>query len=181
MDLESMDNIQRLEDELSVLQQELVQARSNVQSWTDANASLSRNAAEARAKNQSSGRGLVGAFLGSKFRGAMRRDAAASNAAIAREVASKRQQIAAGKLQAQQHVRDIQERISGVKSRIRGSKAAHRASVNAAASNKAVQSGRRREGKASVDLLLKLKEAHQLGLLTDAEFEEKRIKLVNSI
>lgn len=43
MKFASNDDVQRIDDELLQLQQELVQTKNNVQSWTDANASLSRS------------------------------------------------------------------------------------------------------------------------------------------
>lgn len=165
--------IQHLESELSALQQELLQARSEVQSWVDANASLSRSAAEMRAKNQGSGRGLLGAFLGAKFRSAMRVGASASNAAIAQEVARNRSEISTGKTRAQSRVKHIQSLITQTKSQIREFKATQR--------GQSVVAKARNNTKASVDLLHKLKEAHSLGLLTDAEYEEKRMKLVRDI
>lgn len=173
MSIVASQEIQRFESELSSLQQELLQARIEVQSWTDANASLSRSAAEARAKNQGSGRGVLGAFLGAKFRSAMRAGASASNAAIATDVARKRQKIAEGKANAQDRVKRIQALITETKAQIREAKASQR--------EHGVVAKVRSNAKASVDLLHKLKEAHKLGLLTDAEYEEKRAKLVRDI
>ncbi len=167
-------DIQLLETEISRLQQELLQARENVQSWVDTNASLSRNAAEARAKNQGSGRGILSSFLGPKFRSAMRAGAAASNAAIAKDVARKRSEIAAGKAKAQEHVKYIQSCITQAKTQIRELKASQKAKSSAITKV-------RRDSKTSVDLLYKLKEAHSLGLLTDIEYEEKRAKLARDI
>ncbi|MBB6558864.1 F0F1-type ATP synthase membrane subunit b/b' [Acidovorax soli] len=163
----------RLENALSDLQNQLLQARNDVQSWVDANASLSRSAAQERAKNQGAGRGLVSSFLGAKFRSAMRAGAAASNASIAKDVAAKRQKIAAGKASAQDRVAQIQALITEAKSQIRQAKAEQRAQGSVAKA--------RGHAKSSVDLLHKLKEAHTLGLLTDAEFEEKRAKLVRNM
>lgn len=162
--------IQRLEAQLARLQQELVVARNNVQSWVDAGSSLSRSAAEARAKNQGVGRGFAGALLGSKFRAAMRAGVASSNASIAKDVAKKRSEIAAGKATAQEQVKRIQADIAHTKQLIREEKAVVRAKETVASSRSK-----------SVDLLHKLKEAHDLGLLTDAEYEEKRARLVSEI
>jgi hypothetical protein len=81
-----------LEQRVAGLTARLSDAKAVVQQWADANTSLSRSAAEARAENQSSGRGFIAGLLGSKYRGAMRSAAASSNASIAKNVADKRTQ-----------------------------------------------------------------------------------------
>jgi cell division septum initiation protein DivIVA len=90
---EQPQNITQAEQRIRALTVKLAEAKSAIQQWSDANQSLSRSAAEARASNQGSGRGLLGGLLGSKFRGAMRSAAASSNAAIAKDVAAKRARI----------------------------------------------------------------------------------------
>jgi len=112
----------------------------------------------------------MGALLGSKVRKALRAGAAASNAAIAKDVAKKRSDIAEGKASAQAYVKQIQSDIAGVKAEIREAKATGRGAKSAKAS-----------ASSAVDLLHKLKEAHTLGLLTDEEFEEKRRKIVSEM
>ncbi len=158
--------IAALEARIAELQATIERAKGVVQQWVDANASLSRSAAQLRAENQNKGRGIVSAFLGSKFRASMRSAAAASNAAIAKDVAAKREINAKGKREAQEFVRQLQQELSEAKQSL-----------------KALTSGRKTTSSAkkavdSLAVLEKLKQAHDAGLLTDAEFEEKRKKLV---
>jgi hypothetical protein len=168
------DRVVALEERVSQLTRKLAEAKQAVQVWSDANASQSQSAAEARAKNQGAGRGILGSLLGSKFRGAMRTTAAASNAAIAKDVADKRGRIAEGKRQAQELVRDIQQELASAREDLKAMTAGAKAksSVKAAVAKSAG---------ASLDLLKKLKEARDAGLLTEEEFEEKRKKLVSDL
>jgi cell division septum initiation protein DivIVA len=163
-----------LEARVAQLTSKLAEAKQAVKSWTDANASLSQSAAEARAKNQGAGRGFLGGLLGSKFRGAMRASAAASNAAIAKEVADKRGRISEGKRQAQELVRAVQEELAFAKAELK----AHTAGTKTRATAKTAVV---KSAGASLDLLKKLKDARDAGLLTEEEFEEKRKKLVSEL
>ena len=163
-----------LEARISQLTSKLAEAKQAVQSWAEANTSLSQSAAEARAKNQGSGRGILGSLLGSKFRGAMRTSAAASNAAIAKEVADKRGRISEGKRQAQELVRAVQEELASAKAELKALTAGTRAKAS-------VKAAVAKSAGASLDLLKKLKEARDAGLLTEEEFEEKRKKLVSEL
>lgn len=162
------------ERKVTELTRQLEKAKEVVQQWTDANANLSHSAATARAENQSSGRGLLGAFLGSKYRSAMRRAAASSNAAIAKEVAEKRAKIADGKREAQSLVKQLQSELADAKQELKvltlGRKSAVKAKTETA-----------KTAKESLSLLQKLKEAYDAGILTEEEYEEKRRKLVSSI
>jgi hypothetical protein len=97
----------------------------------------------------------------------VRRAAATSNAAIAKDVAGKRTQIAEGKKQAQDLVRHIQTELASAKVQLK-------ALSSSAKSRKA-------SAAMSLDLLQQLKEAKDAGLLTDEEFEAKRQKLVADI
>ena len=97
--------ISEVEAQLSQLTSQLEGAKQNVQSWVDANSSLSLSAAQARAQTQSMGRGLGGALLGAKYRAARRKEAASYNAGIARNVVDKRAEIKQGKQNAQELVR----------------------------------------------------------------------------
>lgn len=168
------DQVAALEERLSQLTNKLAEAKQAVQSWADANSSLSQSAAEARAKNQGAGRGILGSLLGSKFRGAMRTSAAASNAAIAKDVADKRGRIAEGKRRAQELVRAIQEELTSAKVELKALTVGTKTKASAKASV-AKSAG------ASLDLLKKLKEARDAGLLTEEEFEVKRKKLVSEL
>lgn len=166
--------IDSLERRLESLAPKLSDAKEAVRSWVEAGSNLSISAAEARAKNQGAGRGIAGALLGAKFRSAMRLGAAASNAAIAKEVARKRAAIADGKANAQRAVKEVQGLISDAKVRLRELKALQR-------TTRSVTKERRTTTAKSVNLLHKLKEAKDLGLLTDAEYEQKRRKIVDGI
>lgn len=112
--------------------------------------------------------------MGSKFRSVIRAGAAASNAAISKEVAEKRAQIAERKKTAQDQVRIIQSELAEAKIQLKvltsGEK--KRASVKQSVSKKAAE---------SLDLLQKLKKAKDSGLLTHEEFEEKRKKLIDEL
>ncbi|WP_047541490.1 SHOCT domain-containing protein [Methylotenera versatilis] len=159
-----------LEKDIGQLEQRITLAKSSIQECVDANSALSLSAAEARAKNQGSGRGLLGAFLGSKYRGVMRSAAAASNASISKEVAQKRSKIAELKLERQSHLKHLQEQLKQLKSELKQKVSKSKSNENLESKNKA---------SSSLDLLMKLKKAHESGLLTDSEFEEKRKKLVS--
>jgi hypothetical protein len=168
------EKITQLQQRITQLTQQLEQARLVVKHWTDTSAQLSLNAADARAKNQGLGRGLGGALLGSKYRSVMRSAAANSNASISKEVAQKRAKIAAEKSRAQEVVRRIQEELKASKEQYRiitSNERAHLKEKSAAV----------KRSTESIDLLQKLKEAHDLGLLTDEEFELKRKKLVDNV
>lgn len=171
-DLQS--KIVEVEHQIATLSEQLVQAQNSVQQWVEANSNLSLSAAQARAKNQGAGRGFLGGLLGSKYRGAVRSAAAASNAAIAKEVADKRAQIAEGKRQAQDLVRNLKEELRLAKQELKALKSNSQ-------SRSRTKSAATKSANTSLELLQKLKEAHQAGLLTDAEFEEKRRKLVSGI
>ncbi len=166
----TLEEIAVVEKEIEALVYKLEQAKQTTIQWADASVSLSRSAAEARAKNQGMGRGIGGILLGSKFRSAMRSAAAISNAAIAKDVAEKRSRITEGKRESQEIVRSIKTGLAVKKQLLK--------------SLKAIVKPNSSPVKASVDsvaLLKKLKEAHDLGLLTDDEYEQKRKKLVLSI
>ena len=163
-----------LENEIASLKINLEKARLVVRQWSDNSASLSQSAAEARAKNQGYGRGFGGALLGSKFRASMRSAAANSNAAIAKQVANKRTQIAKGKGEAQALVRQIQSELTIKKEQYRS------LTVLTKSQNKTKETNAKTTTN-SVGLLKKLKEVYDLGLLTEQEYEEKRKKIVSSI
>lgn len=171
MDNDLTSQIAWLEADVARLTGELTRAKEIVQTWTDASTNLSRTAAEERAKNQGAGRGFFGGLLGSKYRSIVRAGAAASNAAIAKDVAQKRSQISHGKREAQELVRQIQQQLSSAKQELKQLSAGSKDKTRAKASATKAASE-------SLDLLHKLKEAHQAGLLTDNEFEEKRQKLL---
>ena len=155
--------------EVTELTARLTEAKRIVEQWSEATASLARSAATERANNQSMGRGFFGALFGSKVRSTLRSAAAASNASIAKQVAAKRLQNAEGKREAQDLVRRMQAALADAKARLRT------LSVGAKAR------GGKHAASDPLSLLQRLKEAHVNGLLTDAEFEEKRRALVSKI
>lgn len=163
--------IEQLEHRIEELTVLLAKAKATVAGWVEANKSLSLSAAQARAENQGAGRGIFSGFMGSKFRSAMRAGAAASNASIAKKVAEERANISENKKQAHEIVRQIQAELTEAKQRLKAltRDAKMRESARSAASKAAND---------SLSLLQKLKKARDAGLLTDAEFEEKRKKIV---
>lgn len=174
---ESEHLIHSVQEQIDRLIADIERAKADVQSWVDTSARLSQSATEARAKNQGMGRGLGGALLGAKYRSAMRRAASSSNAAIAKDVAEKKAQIADGKRRAQENVKALQARLADAKARLKELSAERKSrEKESAKAAKATQTSAK-----SLGLLEKLKEAHELGLLTDQEYEEKRRKLVAQI
>jgi len=171
MPLGSSDEIQALEQRIASLTMRLAEAKNSVAQWNDANKALSLSAAQERAKNQEAGRGLLSGFLGPKFRSAMRAGAAASNAAIAKEVAEKRAHIADRKRESQDLARQVQEELADAKRQLKSLTAG----AKAKASTKITKTKAAHD---SLTLLQKLKEARDAGLLTQEEFEAKRTKLV---
>lgn len=164
------DAVAALEQRIQSLTAKLQEAKESVQSWADASAALSQSAAEARAKNQGAGRGFIGGLLGSKYRSVVRAGAAASNAAIAKDVAEKRGRIADGKRAAQDSVRAIQQALSEAKAELKDLTTAKKVKTSAVKS-----------AGASLDLLQKLKQARDDGLLTAEEYEQKRKRLVSDL
>jgi hypothetical protein len=163
-----------LEEKMASLKEKLEQARLAVKHWSDLSARLSQNAAEARAKTQGMGRGIGGIILGSKYRASQRRDAARINASIAKQVAEKRGQIGEEKVKAQALVRQLQAELTTTKEQ-------YRSLTALAKSQNKTKTITAKATIDSVELLKGLKEAYDLGLLTEVEYEEKRKKIVSSI
>lgn len=163
-----------LKQRIVLLERQLDEAKSSVKQWIDTNAQLSRRAAEARAKNQGSGRGFLGALLGRKFRAATRTAAAASNAAIAKDVAEKRTKIANGKQEAQAIVKQLQDELKLAKQQLKEL-------VTDLRTNGRAQSTSSKKSAQALDLLKKLKEAFDAGILTSEEYEQKRKQLLEDI
>jgi hypothetical protein len=163
-----------LEQEISNLTNKLQQAKLVVKEWTDTSVRLSLSAAKDRARNQGMGRGIGGAIFGSKFRSSARSDAARSNAAIAKRVANERAKIAAGKMRAQENVRNIQAELTSAKERYKllSTQIKSKSKISTTPARKKLE---------LVTLLQKLKEAYDLGLLTEQEYNEKRQKIVSEL
>lgn len=166
--------IKVVEQKIETLAAQLSETKAIIAQWNETGRSLSLSAAEARAKNQGVGRGLISSLLGAKFRGAMRSGAAASNASISQDVAKKRAQIAEGKRMAQEVARQIQAELSQAKAELKV--LSSKAKVMNANKSKTAKSAIE-----SLTLLQKLQEAKNAGLLTETEFEEKRKKLVSGL
>ncbi len=168
------ERLEQLQIRINELTSQLEEARQTVKNYSHLLAELGQNAAEERAKNQGAGRGLDGMIFGPKYRASQRRAAAASNARISKELAKKRGVILEKKMAAQAFVQSIQTELKTTKEEYNALKSAIKAE-NATITHKSKTS------MDSVALLKKLKEAHDLGLLTDDEFEEKRKKVVSDI
>lgn len=164
------DEEEALKQSIATLEAQLVEARAVIQQWGDAAASLSLSATDLRVRNQAAGRGFFGRLLGAKYRGAVRRSAAASNASIAQDVATKRSTISDGKRNARAVEASIKATLATAKVELK---------TLAAAGRKTTRSSKRSHD--DVSLLKRLKEAHDLGLLTKDEYEEKRRTLVARI
>ncbi len=168
------ESLEQLQIRIKELSSQLEEAKQAVRNYSQLLTELNQSAAEERAKNQGAGRGLDGMIFGSKYRASQRRAAAASNARISKELAKKRGVILEKKTAAQAFVQSIQTELKTTKEEYNALESAIKAK-NATITHKSKTS------MDSVALLKKLKEAHDLGLLTDEEFEEKRKKLVSEI
>ncbi|MGI6740144.1 MAG: hypothetical protein ACOX7C_01460 [Brevefilum sp.] len=171
---ENQERLRELELKISLLNENLEKAKAIVQQWRDKSARLSQNAAEERAKNQYMGRGLGGILFGSKYQASRRKEAALANALLARKVAEERAKILEGRQKAQQMVQEIQSELRETKEEHKNLKAILR-------EQKSAKSSKETRAKNSIELLHKLKEIYELGLLTPEEYEEKRKKLVSDI
>jgi outer membrane murein-binding lipoprotein Lpp len=166
-------SISILKSKLEQLNLSLEEIQREIQLWLDVNEELSQSALEARANTQSLGRGLGGMILGSKYRASARRHAATINAGIAREVAEKRRAIKEGKKESQEQAKELKAQISAIKAEIKELEKQKRDMASGDQSKK--KTGQ------NLNLLQKLKEAYDLGLLTVDEYEEKRKKIANEI
>ncbi len=168
------EQLKALQEKIASLTTKLEQARLEVKKYTDLSSRLAQNAAEARAETQGLGRGIGGLILGSKYRASQRSQAARINASIAKQVAEKRGQIGEEKRKAQALVHQIQAELTATKEQYKSLTVLAKSQYKAQAiTTKATAD--------SVELLKKLKEAHDLGLITEQEYEEKRQKIVSSI
>lgn len=168
------EQLKALQDKIAFLTTKLEQAKLEVKKYTDLSAHLSQNAAKARAETQGMGRGLGGLILGSKYRASQRSQAARINASIAKQMAEKRGQIGEEKRKAQARVRQIQSELRATKEEYKSLTALAKSQNKA----KAITADATAD---SLGLLEKLKEAYDLGLLTEQEYEEKRRKIASSL
>jgi len=195
--------VELLQERVATLNKSLAEAKDAVQRWVERREELFSEAALDRAENQGRGRGpepTVGFFdvlLGraeSKIRAAKahrageRKLAGDSNAEIAKNVAEERARIADGKREAQAVVAKLQQQLVVAKGELKSAKARAKRSADdeATVADQADASVDRAnasidQANASLDLLKKLKEAKDAGLLSEAEFEEKRRKLLSMI
>lgn len=153
--------------EVTKLEERLIEAKQSIQQIGDAKIDLSNEVAERRAANQSSTSGFLSGFLGPKYRASVRRAATASNAEITQYAARRRIELTELQRQIRETEREIRALIAVAKSELRDLQR----QLNQA-------KGSTHD---AISLLKKLKEAHELGLLTDNEFEEKRKALVAKI
>lgn len=177
--------VEVFEEHVTALAERLAQAKSVVQGWADKREDLFTDAAKARAENQNAGRGSIGIvrelFGGAKYRAALRKVATVSNARIAQEVAEKRAQIADGKREAQAVVKELQQQLLAAKSELKAAKARAKHRTDDQDTVVAQVTASLDQATASLALLQKLKDAKDAGLLSEAEFEEKRRKLLSMI
>ena len=166
--------IAAVQEEIERLTREVARGKEILQTWIDAGTQLSLNSAEARAKNQGAGKGLGGMILGARYRASVRKAAALSNAKIAQDVAAKRTRIAEGKRSAQEFIKLTQAQLAETKARLKVLTAERRTISKSRGTTVA-------EATKSLTLLEKLKEAYELGLLTEDEYEQKRRDLVSRI
>ena len=151
------------------LERQLTQIRDVIRQWTDAGQSLALSAAEAHAKNRGAGLGLGGILFGAKYRAIERRSATRSNARISQEAVNNRSKIAEGKRVAKEIETNIKKQLIDAKASV---KALQGLARKATSVTRAILS--------SVSLLKKLKKAHDLGLLTDEEYDAKRRAAIES-
>jgi hypothetical protein len=147
------------------IEQELLECHRILEDCAAATANLSQQVAEEKAKHADAGGGFMGGLLGSKYRAAARRGASAAKASIQRQAVERRGEILAVKQRAQDRVRALKAELKELRT---SSKASARPSSAKSAS-------------ASLDLLKKLKEAHELGILSDEEYELKRVRVVAQV
>ncbi len=184
--------IENIELQIKRLTDSLYLAKREVQSWVETNSDLSISAQKARAETQAMGRGLDGLLFGSKYRGAVRQNAASKNAEIAKQVAQKREQIRDGKQIAQNKVRTIQEQIRKLKGGLKSLKEQKKdlkdelKNLNIEEKrNSAKQKQSVREtiksGNESMEAAKKLYDLYQMGILTKEEYDLKVHTLYKSL
>ena len=120
-------------------------------------------------KNRGAGLGLGGILFGAKYRAIERRSATRSNARISQEAVNNRSKIAEGKRVAKEIETNIKKQLIDAKASV---KALQGLARKATSVTRAILS--------SVSLLKKLKKAHDLGLLTDEEYDAKRRAAIES-
>ena len=187
--------IENIELQIKRLTDSLYLVKREVQSWVETNSDLSISAQKARAETQAMGRGLDGLLFGSKYRGAVRQNAATKNAEIAKQVAQKREQIRDGKQIAQNKVRTIQEQIRKLKGSLKSLKEQKKdlkdelknlnteEKRNSAKQKQSVRETKNeiKSGNDSMEAAKKLYDLYQMGILTKEEYDVKVHTLYKSL
>jgi hypothetical protein len=163
--------IAQLQEGIAALTARLSETKVQIAQATQQNTMLARSAAIKRAENQRSSRGLFTDFLPKGMRTAVREVASASNARIANTIARDRTDIATRKIALQDLARQIQAKILTEKQELKSLTTAEKSKAN-------VQAAANKTAMTALDLMQKLKNAQEAGLLTEAEYEEKRKRLL---
>ena len=164
MDAEESAQLDATVRQVADLEMQLAQIRDVLRQWTEAGQNLALTAAEAHAKNRAAGLGWGGILFGSKYRAIERRSATRSNARISQEAVKKRAQVTEGKRAAKEVETAIKNQLAEAKARLRMLQGSTKKTVSICA-----------KPHSGVSLLKSLKEAHDLGLLTDDEYNAKSL------
>ena len=187
--------IENIDLQIKKLTDSLYLAKKEVHGWIETNSDLSISAQKARAETQAMGRGLDGLLFGSKYRGAVRQNAASKNAEIAKQVAQKREQIRDGKQIAQNKVRTIQEQIRKLKGNLKSLNEQKKdlkdelKNLNTEKRRKSSQQkqsvretkNETKSGNESIEAAKKLYDLYQMGILTKEEYDQKLHTLYKSL
>jgi Na+/phosphate symporter len=149
--MELQERLTELENALKVAQDELTQ-------WVRANQELNQTVTEERAKLQGYGNGLVGVFLGSKYRATMRRTTIIVRANIAQEVSQRKAVILDNKQRLQTSIKLLKNEIKEIKDQLKKQNLSD--NKNKSAGNKVT----------TVDQLAQLSKMYKDGLLSEIEF-----------
>lgn len=170
-----------IEADIVAVERRLYSLKDEIAGWDDASASLTASAAIERAKNAERGRGLGGALFGAKYRAAVRRAAASSNAGIAREVANKRAAIVRAKQDLRTAERELRARLRDLKAELKASRSYASEQARLARRASPAPAPPPAPPPRPVDLkqeLQRLKALHQQGRLDAVAYEKARIELL---
>jgi chromosome segregation ATPase len=172
--------VDEIEAEIIAVDRRIYSIKDEIARWNDVSADLSVSAAVERARNGEMGRGLGGALFGAKYRAAARRAAASSNAAIAREVATRRSDISRAKQSLRIQERELGALLRDLKAQLKASRSLARR-----------QESRNRSAPPApapvaqpVDVkkeLQRLKALYQQGQLDAMAYENARIELLRPL
>lgn len=177
-------SIQLVEADIAAVERRLFSIKDEIASWNDASANLGISASLERARNAELGRGLGGALFGAKYRAAARRAAASSNAAIARDVATKRATIARAKQELRLAERELRAALRDLKAELKEACVFAREQERDArrvARTPAPASPPARHPHDIKQELQRLKALHQQGELDAVAYEKARIELLRPL